>query len=87
MKRILPSLPDIKQLVMMDRPETMPADALIWTDLLQQGEAALAENPSRLAELQRFLNDGASCRIPSPRPLRLYLQRPAAAERSHHVAA
>ncbi len=47
---ILPSLPDIQQLVMMDRPETMPADALTWTDLLRQGEAALAENPGRLAD-------------------------------------
>ena len=47
---ILPSLPDIKRLVMMDRPEAMPANALLWSDLLQQGEAALAENPGRLAD-------------------------------------
>ena len=38
---ILPSLRDIKRLVMMDRPETMPADGLLWTDLLQQGEAVV----------------------------------------------
>jgi long-chain acyl-CoA synthetase len=47
---ILSSLPDIMRLVMMDRPEAMPSNALMWTDLLQQGEASMAENPGRLAE-------------------------------------
>lgn len=46
---ILSSLPALQRLVIMDRPKIMPANTLHWTDLLKQGEAAMADDPDRLA--------------------------------------
>ncbi|MFQ5876309.1 MAG: AMP-dependent synthetase/ligase [Acidobacteriota bacterium] len=47
---VLGALPRLDRLVVMDPPESLPAGAMSWADLLRDGEAALAVSPGRFEE-------------------------------------
>ncbi len=47
MRPALPSLPELKHLVVLDPPPDLPSGALTWAGLLRQGEAADRSDPGR----------------------------------------
>jgi len=48
----LPALPDLKRLIVMDPPATLPPDAVSWAELVGRGEALAKAGPGRFESLR-----------------------------------
>ncbi len=55
---LLPALPDLKTVVVMDPPGPMPAGTVTWTDLESSGRKALAAAPDRFEAARGAVSPG-----------------------------